>query len=589
MTIESGATLTINGTYNINQNITVNAGGSLVINNGAIITFSSGKKLSIFGTLNANGATFRGNGSPGNWNAIYFYANSSGSIQNCTIRDAKAGIYTTTYANVTVSGCTLTNNSLYGLSIISNSNVTVSNCTISNNGTGISTNASNIAITGNNIFNSTNYGINANNISSSFYWYANTLQGNGYAMLLNNASPYIYNNFISDNTHGILITSSSPNFANPSNQWRGYNAITCNSAIPNFKAQNYSTVYMGYGYDGGYNSIFGSELPDMESVNHSGIYADNNYWGSSNPQVYADGTSWILSRTPLGSDPNPGSGCSGYMVSSSLGKDSYSNTDEGDIASKYWEAIANGREGDLQKAKEILQLIIEDKYDEKYSPLALLSLYEFSANDKVGLNDLLANINNRAKDDLLRPFAIRLLAREAALTNNNKDMVLYNTELINNYPNSVNELTALYDLVVYYSEIEKDVEKAKGFYSRLKEAYPKEDLTLFAEINLGVINEGGLKKETSNEKIPDKYYLSAAFPNPFNPTTQIKFSLPVDEYVSLKIYDILGREVAQLVNEIKIAGEYEVTFDASQLSAGVYLYKIEAGNYKATKKLILMK
>lgn len=581
-----GLVKVLSGTQSLIENITIPSGVKLTLNPSVTMNFSYGKKLSILGTLNANGATFMGNGSPGYWNSIYFYANSSGSVQNSTIKDAQAGIYTTTNANVTVSGCTITNNSLYGLSIIQNSNVIVSNCTISSNGTGINTNSSSITIAGNNVLNNTNYGINANNISNSFYWHHNTMSGNGYAMLLNNASPYIYNNFISANGHGIVITSSLPNFANPSNQWRGYNAITC-SATPLFKAQNYSTVYMGYSGSGGYNSIFGSELPDMESVNHSGIYADNNYWGGFSPAIYADGTSWILARTPLGSDPNPGSGCSGSMASS-LGKSSYSPTDEGAIAAKYWEAITQGRNGELQKAKELLQSIIGGKFDQKYSPLALLNLYEFSTNDKAGLTNMLSEILNRDKNDLLKPFAIRLLAREAALTNNNKEMVFYNAGLINNYPNSVNELTALYDLLVYYSEVEQDFEKAKGFYSRLKEAYPKEDLTLFAGINLG-INLGDLKKEISTEKVPETFYLSDAFPNPFNPTTKIKFSIPKDEFVSLKIYDILGREVAQLVNEIKIAGEYEVTFDASQHSAGVYLYKIETANYTANKKLILMK
>lgn len=577
------------GNQKVLGNATFSTGSTLnIMDIASVITFNSGKKLSVYGggSLIANGATFQGNGNPGYWNSIYFYANSSGSIQNCTIRDAQAGIYTTTNANVTVSGCTITNNSLYGLSIIQNSNVTVSNCTISSNGTGINTNSSITPITGNYILNNTNYGINANNISNSLYWYNNTLQGNGYAMLLNNASPYIHNNFISDNAHGVVITSSSPNFANPSNQWRGYNAITCNSAIPNFKAQNYSTVYMGYGYDGGYNSIFGSDLPDMESINHSGIYADNNYWGSQSPQVYADGTSWILSRTPLGSDPNPGSGCSGSMASS-LGKNSYSPSDEGDAAVKYWEAISQGRSGNLQKAKELFQLIIDGKFHQKYSPLALLSFYEFSSNDKVGLKNILSGINSRAKDDLLRPFAVRLLAREAALSNN-KDMVFYNTELVKNYPNSVNELTALYDLIIYYSETEQDLAIANSYFSRLKEVYPDEDLTLFAGINLG-INLGDLKKETSTEKVPETFYLSDAFPNPFNPTTQIKFSVPKDEFVTLRVYDILGKEVAQLVNEQKFAGTYSVGFDASKLASGIYFYAISAGKFNQVKKMVLLR
>ena len=85
------------------------------------------------------------------------------------------------------------------------------------------------------------------------------------------------------------------------------------------------------------------------------------------------------------------------------------------------------------------------------------------------------------------------------------------------------------------------------------------------------------------------YKLSQNFPNPFNPTTSIKYSLPEQQFVSVKVFDILGREVASLVNEIKPAGNYEVNFDASNLSSGVYFYQLRAGSFTATGKLILMK
>ena len=248
-----GQTIQVTGTQTISSNLTVPSGITLSINSGATITFSAGKKLIVYagGTLTTNGATFRGNGTPGNWNSISFYSNSSGSIQGSTIKDAQCGIYVTTGANVTVTNSTITNNSIYGFSIISNSNANISGCTISNNnkgisvisanatissstisnnGTGIYISSSNVAITGNNILNSTSYGINANNVSSSFYWHNNNLHGNAYAMLLTNASPWIGHCDISDNSHGVVMNSSSASFAVPpseDNQMLGYNAITC--------------------------------------------------------------------------------------------------------------------------------------------------------------------------------------------------------------------------------------------------------------------------------------------------------------------------------------------------------------------------
>ncbi|MBK7380941.1 MAG: T9SS type A sorting domain-containing protein [Ignavibacteriales bacterium] len=93
----------------------------------------------------------------------------------------------------------------------------------------------------------------------------------------------------------------------------------------------------------------------------------------------------------------------------------------------------------------------------------------------------------------------------------------------------------------------------------------------------------------TKEEIEINDYNLEAYPNPFNPTTTISFSLPETGYTSLKVYDILGNEVANLVNEVKDAGIFEVQFVASGLSTGMYLYKLQSGNYAITKKMILIK
>ena len=89
--------------------------------------------------------------------------------------------------------------------------------------------------------------------------------------------------------------------------------------------------------------------------------------------------------------------------------------------------------------------------------------------------------------------------------------------------------------------------------------------------------------------IPSAYYISQNYPNPFNPTTTIKFDLPKDGLVSLEIFDILGRRISTLVNENKIAGSYEQPFNASSLASGVYIYKIQAGEFVSLKKMILLR
>ena len=87
----------------------------------------------------------------------------------------------------------------------------------------------------------------------------------------------------------------------------------------------------------------------------------------------------------------------------------------------------------------------------------------------------------------------------------------------------------------------------------------------------------------------ESYGMEQNYPNPFNPNTTIKFQLPADGFVTLKVYDILGNEVTTLVNEQKVAGKYEVNFSASSLASGVYIYKIQAGSFNSSKKMILIK
>jgi hypothetical protein len=99
-----------------------------------------------------------------------------------------------------------------------------------------------------------------------------------------------------------------------------------------------------------------------------------------------------------------------------------------------------------------------------------------------------------------------------------------------------------------------------------------------------IMNENGEESNTVTT-----YGLDQNYPNPFNPSTRIKFSIPQSEFVSLKIYDVLGNEVATLVNEQRAPGAYEVTFDAGNLASGVYVYTLTAGDFVQTRKLMLMK
>ncbi|MBK6876599.1 MAG: T9SS type A sorting domain-containing protein [Ignavibacteria bacterium] len=94
--------------------------------------------------------------------------------------------------------------------------------------------------------------------------------------------------------------------------------------------------------------------------------------------------------------------------------------------------------------------------------------------------------------------------------------------------------------------------------------------------------------QTSSE-IPDGFELVQNFPNPFNPSTKINYRLQVAGVTRLVVIDLMGREVAELVNEYHSPGSYEYKFDASNLSSGVYYYKITAGEFVSVKKMLLVK
>ena len=92
-----------------------------------------------------------------------------------------------------------------------------------------------------------------------------------------------------------------------------------------------------------------------------------------------------------------------------------------------------------------------------------------------------------------------------------------------------------------------------------------------------------------NADQPITFYLHQNYPNPFNPITSIQYAVSSRQFVSLKVYDVLGNEIANLVNEEKAAGIYEINFNSNNLSSGIYFYKLQAGSFVETKKMVLLK
>jgi Secretion system C-terminal sorting domain len=90
-------------------------------------------------------------------------------------------------------------------------------------------------------------------------------------------------------------------------------------------------------------------------------------------------------------------------------------------------------------------------------------------------------------------------------------------------------------------------------------------------------------------EIPSRYFLGQNYPNPFNPSTQINFQIEKKGLVTLKVYNILGQEVMQLINKQMDEGNYSISFNGNNLTSGIYFYRLNSGNYSAVKKMIVIK
>ncbi len=164
----------------------------------------------------------------------------------------------------------------------------------------------------------------------------------------------------------------------------------------------------------------------------------------------------------------------------------------------------------------------------------------------------------------------------------NTDKIEYSYDLTNDSATGTN---------FHWDQVKSSWVQADGYMDFYDEA---KNLFEYYGYEVTVKYKNSVTSVTDNNIKPINYSLSQNYPNPFNPSTKIKYSIPTVEKghalsVQLRVYDLLGREVATLVNKEQQPGNYEVTFDASTLSSGTYFYRLQAGNFSQIKKMILLK
>jgi hypothetical protein len=423
-------------------------------------------------------------------------------------------------------------------------------------------------------------------------------------LYLYGSNPSIYNNNIHNNTYGIYLLSSSPNIYDNFIQNNTAQGINCSAssnpavgngsgAGNNFNQNNYgvfcwnnSAPNLGYNSTG-YNDLTNTNY-NVYNMSSNGIYAMNNYWGDTNPTNFkiAGISSVVITGYKSSSQ---------YVPTPPLNKTSSniyaSDTVSIPLLSELDKANQYIASNNLVQARVICLNLINNFPDNCVSFNALNLLKEtFPANQIDSVKNLYKSIFNRNIKKKINAIAGLVLAEIDTV---NRLFLLDN--VISSYArDSVLEL-ALFDKFICYYFDKSDKQNALSVLTKLDNMFPLSQGDIEAHQILGDENYYGMdvnKKQTlpnSAVQTITGYTLNDNYPNPFNPSTIISWQLAAGSFVTLKVYDVLGKEVKTLVNERQEAGTHSISFDGSTLSSGVYFYQLRAGSFLWTKKMLLTK
>ena len=570
--------VTLSGTVNILNSLTVPSGATLTISPGTNLTFSSGAKLTVKGTLNASG-TLSNRITINNGSIILDGSGATNSNLNYVTINNGAGIQFLNGANITIQNSIL-NNCINGIYIYQSSPRILSNQILEPQQNGIygEPQGNHTWIYNNRIIKTSASGSNYQNFQGIY--------------LYNSSTSYIANNDIKGFAFGAYFGGGSNIYATD----RGNSIYNPNNRFTNnsigFQVAWGST--MEAGYDLGYNSIYGNTINNVRVRNSGVLYAENNFWGA-NPNYDVDGTSTFTINPVYPNDPwagiakiaanntNPSSGNASLSEGSSL------SSEETELLRI---ALAIEGKGNFTEAIKQYKNMLSNGNLVKYSLSGLYrTMFEISPLEVLPMFNSMINSKNNIS------LASKFLADTYLRNGNFNDAIKLYDDIIKNYSDDKQSVNAKFDKLFAFLNIKKDTLAAKEILSDLKLTKQVDDDFLIrfsmagSLLGIKVTGSNFKQNQSTNSQIlkPSIYALDQNYPNPFNPTTIIKYSMPIDNHVSIKVFDVLGREVALLVNEYKQAGEHSITFDASKLANGVYVYKIEAGPFVQTRKMTLIK
>lgn len=601
---------TWSGSIIVENDITINSGVTLTIQPGTGVFFEDDAQLKVQGTLIAEGTTsypivFSGastSPSVGDWDGIYFDNSSVDAncrIKNCKIEYADCGI-TCYYANPTIQNdsiayCTAGVSFVYSSPSNFNSNY-VTQCT-----RGIVGNNSSPTLTNNKVTDCSDKGI---------YFFLNS-------------SPKLFSNTVEDSYYGTYFYwQCYPEFGPVSGSNKGENVIKSN--FQNIYGSDYSDPFLGStdAYNnriGGYNALYSSSDYNVYMKTNSDLMAHWCWWGSNPPaaiKFYNDASSTISRSNHLTSLPS--------NIGSSLAKAAmFATSEEAEEEDLYTLAGFDPKNpnpnklsdlwlwahdltitGQDEEAINVYKKLIDKFSADDLSKKALVKMAKLhkeaeKENFKQYLNTIVAST-----DKNLRPSVHMMLVHYFACDNEIDKAIKEAEKIVDKYPDSKEEISALYSLIMFEKDETFNLDKAKAYLNDMKIKYPYEEMTLLAREQMGekvdwsLLDMKALVKKNSGDVeeilIPDEYALHHNYPNPFNPVTTIEFDLPEAAKVSLVIYDITGREIARLVDQQAPAGYHSIVWNGmtkfgGQAASGVYIYRLNSDNFSDVKKMLLVR
>jgi tetratricopeptide (TPR) repeat protein len=459
------------------------------------------------------------------------------------------------------------------------------NCTLNNCNNGIYIFNSQPQIIGNIIYNPQQNGIYGEASGLSPLIQANTITRttnlfNFQGIYLGNSThPTIINNTISGFSYGSYLGGGCVT------QMGGIYYQCNNTFTGNVEglttAWGSTTVAGRSNHTGNSNAVYGNNLYDAHSYQYGNLSSYYDYWGG---KFLADGTSsnniqWRLTTNPCN-----------IANQSTSNNDLTSNSMNKSTADDVLVGLDLENEGKIDDAIDFYKNLINN---DNYVYFALTNLVAIKNKySRPEINDYFVNILNSHNKHYGK---VKKLMGDICLQNNQfDDAVKAYTEVITNSSTDYDAINARFELLFGYLHIKNNTTLASKLLSELKGMNLTDAEHLIRlQIAYNFINGKGtgMKKNVipQNNIMPTTYLLYQNYPNPFNPTTTIKYQIPKPGMVSLKVYDILGREMATLVNGNKVEGTYDISFDASRLTNGIYIYQLKVNDYVSNKKMILLK